>query len=142
MVRAILFEAKTDTPRFVWVGVKDDEPISLDDYLDSRPVEIKFPSLSLSFGMNTVRNRSIPDRVKVYTNGPLNNLEDNNSIKRVIEMSRPWLEYEAVNGQSNIGNQNTSNGVIESLSQELVQCYCMKSKGERLEKVRINGAEM
>jgi hypothetical protein len=92
MVRCLVFEANADKPKFIWVSVKADNPVGLQEYLDARRCEIRIDSLCKDGGRNAVRDRPLRDQVKVYAQRGFKKMEDNNSIRRVIGMCRLWLD--------------------------------------------------
>jgi len=139
LFRAVIFEADRNAPRFEWVVVRGDNPVGLIDHLGSPHVEIKFPSLCLKWRHNTVRDRDLPDMVKVYING---NLKENRGIRRIIEMSRWWLEVEANDPKCPRFTANEPHEAPEDLSQELVNCYCKRPDGQCPETVDFKGAQM
>jgi hypothetical protein len=138
MVRAVVFEVDRNAPRFMWVSVQGNNPIGLYDYLGNLPVEIKFPSLCLEWRKNTVRDRKLPYMVRVYINGKV---DENENIRRVIEMSRWWLEAEAKNKNST-RVQDTTEENHESLSQQFNNCYCIRPNGPCPETADFKGVQM
>jgi hypothetical protein len=94
MVRCLVFEANADRPKFIWVSIKADNPVGLQEYLGTRHCEIKIDSLCKDGRRNAVRDRPLRDQVKVYAQRGFKKMEDNNSIRRVIGMCRLWLEFE------------------------------------------------
>jgi hypothetical protein len=54
------------------------------------PIEMKFQSLRSKWRVNMVRNRKLPDIVRVYFSGN----KENKNIRQIIEMSRWWLGEE------------------------------------------------
>jgi hypothetical protein len=144
MVRALLFPEKADKPKFVWVGVKGDNPVGLVDHLGTPPVEIKFASLFSDKRVNTVRDRELKDVVKVYIQGHLEGLEDNTSILQVITLSRRWLKAEAIARAAEFtsvdGTRKRSPEREEGV--ELSNCYCTLPMRQPTERVELNDAVM
>jgi len=138
LVRGLIFEVNADRPKFVWVGVKCDEPVGLTDFLGSPPIEAKFHSLCKGEPKNTVRNRLIRDEVKVYTQGPIQGMQDNQSIRQVIGTCRRWLEAEA---RANIPRSEGQSHEEQPLNEEAIKCCCT-SKAQQAETENANSIEM